>query len=142
MVEPPRDDDGFVKPHNDPDTIPDDALLLRSIPAEWLLSQDGVKIVSKAAFSASGSRRDRYRGMSVSVVDWLVQDGKPLSDALQPDHPAGAVLRAGDLRKLGLDVGPDPQDDNKYHAGVWGVKDSHRKKILKQMQRLIRREED
>ena len=138
MDRPPRDERGDVLPHDDPVTIPDDVELLRSLhPDHVRWSSDGSLIAKSGGFSGTNRNRDKYEGMSVSVIDWLKRDGRDPRDHLLPRHAAGAVLRTGDLRSLGLRVGPDPQDEDPYHAAVWDVKDRHRKKIRQRVIRMV-----
>jgi hypothetical protein len=36
-----------------------------------------------------------------------------------------------ELRAIGLQVGSDPRDINPFHAAVWGVKETVRKRLVK-----------
>jgi hypothetical protein len=144
MSDPPRDEDGHVVPHDDKVEIPDDALLVRYVTKTQLpLEDDGRRRLSTAVFSETSKAHDPYQGMSVDILDRLERDGiDPRERMKRNDNLVGAVLlRAGDLRALGLQVGPDPMrsnDPDPYHAQVWGVKKSGRKKIARlQLQWLV-----
>lgn len=127
---PPRDSEGRVKPHDDRD-IPNDAYVLRYIPPNWLTPDGhGGRRLSKGAFSPASISRDPYRSMSVDLLQPMLDDGLSPSGRKPADHEAVVRLKIGDLRNLGLKVGPDPgKNDDPYHAGVWGVERQHRKKI-------------
>jgi len=97
--------------------------------------------MSKGAFSASSRSRDPYEGMSVDLLTPLLRDG--LTDKGRFDeYPGAAKIRVGDLRLLGLQIGPDDRgEEDKYHANVWGVTDTLRKRILK-LARLTKKPDD
>lgn len=129
MPPPPRDKDGRVVPHDDQESIPNDALLVRNVH-EYQDNPDHGPRPSSGAFSGTSRERDPYEGMSVAVLDWLQADNIDPRSRLGPSHIGAVLLRAGDLRDLGLIIGPDPTDKkDPYHASVWGVKNKHRKKI-------------
>jgi hypothetical protein len=76
--------------------------------------------------------------MSVDMLDRLQNDNVDPCTRLRPDHEGAVLIRAGSLRVLGLKVGPDPMRSNDpYHAAVWGVKSSVRKKIKKRCCRWL-----
>ena len=139
MPDPPRDADGLVQPHDDHETIPDDARLVRYIHRLWIIfNSDGTKRLSSGAFSGSSKDRDRYEGMSVDMFEQLSRDGINPAERMPPDHVAAVLLWAGNLRALRFQVGPDPQhSDDLYHASVWGVKKQHRGKIQSSAEWLI-----
>ena len=131
MAAPTKDADGYVKPHDDPQAIPDNSYIVRRITRNWLRpASGGRRALSKGAFAPSSKGQDRYRGMSVDILDRLNDDGVDPASRLESDQEAAVIIRAGDLRRLGLEVGSDPTPRNdKYHASVWGIRDSHRKKV-------------
>ena len=131
MAAPTKDADGYVKPHDDPQAIPDDSYVVRRIHRNWLIpTSDNRRTLSKGAFAPSSKGHDRYRGMSVDILDRLNEVGVNPASRLQSDQQAAVIIRAGDLRRLGFQVGSDPTPRNDtYHATVWGVRDSHRKRI-------------
>ena len=131
MGTPPLDAAGCVVPHDDPD-IPDDAYVVRYVPSGDLRpSEEGGRRLSSAVFSASSKRRDSYQGMSVDILEALVDVGVQPKDRANPIHEAIVKLRVGALRDLGLLIGSDPGKNNDpFHAEVWGVKKSIRRRIL------------
>lgn len=140
MGDPPRDEDGIVTPHDDRTAIPDDALVVRYIHEQWLIpTPDGSRRLSKGAFSGSSKDKDQYEGMSVNMLSELKKHEVDPATRMPENHEGAVTLRAGDLRELGLEVGPDPGLRNDpYHAAVWGVKSSHRKKIKNLCKWLIK----
>lgn len=134
MSDPPRDEDGYVQPHDDYDLIPDDALLVRYVQQWNLTPQDDSELqLSKSAFAASSKDRDRYQGMSVDLLQRLERDAVNILTRMRPGYQGAVLLRAGCLRQLGLMVGSDPmQSADPYHCAVWGITEGLRKKIRKQ----------
>ena len=133
MGAPPRDSDGRVVPHDDTD-IPEDAYVLRNIVPDWLKSDSklpGRRRLSSAAFSPSSKARDPYQGMSVDLLQPMLDAGLPPTGGKGAKHEAVVRLRVGELRRIGLRIGPDPRDTNPFHAAVWGVKKGTKTKILK-----------
>jgi hypothetical protein len=123
MAAPPRDDEGRVKPHDDPD-IHGDAWVVRHIIPDWLHAHPelpGRRRLSRAAFSPSSKRRDPYQGMSVDLLQPILDAGLSPIDMREDKYEASVRLRVADLRSLGLRVGPEPIRANPYHASVWGV---------------------
>lgn len=142
MPNPPRDSDGYVIPHDDREKIPDESYVIRYIhQKQFNEGRSGRRTLSSGAFSGSSKARDRYQGMSVDMLDALNSDGiDPLKRLARiPLHEGAVLLKSGDLRNLGLAIGADPMNlQDIYHASVWGVQSSHRKKIKNIIQWLIR----
>lgn len=108
-VPPPRDEDGYVLPHDDHAAIPDDAFVVRYVHKDQLApSDDGRKLLSSGAFSETSKERDRYQSMSIDILNRLQRDKVDPCTRLPSDHEGAVLIRAGSLRKLGLKVGPDP----------------------------------
>lgn len=129
---PPKDNDGNVQPHDDYQTLPNDAWVVRKVQRRWIVSSDNGPRLSKGCFSGTSKDRDPYEGMSVEMLDRLLADELSARDRLDPDHVGAVALRVGDLRALGLKVGPDPgKAGDPYHANVWGVTKKIRKAILR-----------
>ena len=132
MGAPPRDSDGRVVPHDDPD-IAENAYVLRNIVPEWLTAHPTLpaqRRLSSAAFSPSSKPRDPYQGMSVDLLQPMLDAGLPATGGKGAKHEAVVRLRVGELRRLGLQVGQDPRDANPFHAAVWGIKKGMKSKIL------------
>lgn len=140
MTTPPKDANGYVVPHDDRAVIPDDSYVIRRIHRSWLKPvSGGYRTLSKGAFSGSSIEYDRYQGMSVDILDRLNEDGVDPASRLAPNQEAAVIIRAGDLRRLGLKIAPDlTRDNDKYHASVWDVRSSHRKKIKALSEWLIK----
>ena len=133
MGAPPRDSNNRVVPHDDAD-IPDDACVLRMIVSQWLKEHPsliGRRRLSSGAFSPSSKERDPYQGMSVDLLQPLLDAGLSPADRKGQKYEAIVKFRVRDLRELGLHVGPDPLDTNPFHAGVWGCKSGTRTKLMK-----------
>jgi hypothetical protein len=133
MGAPPLDAEGRVVPHDDAD-IPGDAYVLRYIVPDWLKphhSLPGRRRLSSAAFSPSSKRYDPYQGMSVDLLQPMVDAGLSPTDRKGDKYEAIVQLRVRDLRSIGLQVGPDPLPSNPFHAAVWGVKEATRNRVIK-----------
>jgi hypothetical protein len=79
----------------------------------------------------SSKRYDPYQGMSVDLLQPMIDAGLPPTGRKGEKHEAVVRLRVQDLRDVGLQVGPDPSDSNPFHAGVWGVKEGASKQLMK-----------
>jgi hypothetical protein len=127
-ADPLRDQQGKISPH-DHDEISDDSFVIRHIVPPHDLHPDhaaGLVRVSSGAYSESSDG-----GMSVDIESWMIADGL---DSLH--YVAGAEgatrLRVGDLRRLGMQVGWDPDSGHRHHGCVWGIKGSSaRKKVAR-----------
>ena len=140
MADPPRDGDGLVEPHDDFEAIPNDSFVIRYIQRLQLIAnEEGDYRLSSGAFSPTNASRDPYRGMSVEMLSRLIADGVDPKTRLPNNHVGAVLLKAGDLRDLGCQVGPDPMPTNhRYHASVWGMSRSHPKKLRDMCEWLIR----
>lgn len=133
MADPPRDSNGLVTPHDDPDIGEDDELFRYIDPKNHLVEckNTGSKRLSSGAFSES--RKDApYRGMSVDIEQKMIEDAVDPKDRL-PDSSWGIVrLNAGEMRSFKFKVGSDPIDpQNPQHGEVWGIGKGMRKKKVK-----------
>ena len=119
MAQPPRDENGIVAPHNDPDILDDDGLIRYIHPRQVIEDKHrGCKRVSSGAFSPSSTPP---HGMSVDLERPLVE-AESDNLARLPDSDHGAVrLRAGDMRELNHRVGSNPVPNNPYHGEVWDI---------------------
>lgn len=127
MALPPRDRDGNVTPHDDPDILDEDGVF-RYIPDHQIIWDDneGKYRLSSGAFSVSGSS---YPGMSIDIEKLLQRDG--IDPETRLNDPDWGIVRliVEDLRELQGQVGSDPLDDNPYHGEVWHL-NNKRKKLL------------
>ncbi|MSP00674.1 MAG: hypothetical protein EXR07_06440 [Acetobacteraceae bacterium] len=118
------DDDGKIKPHDHPDILNDHHVIRWITPGN--IHPDDRRLIS-GAFSES-----RDGGMSVEIEEWLQAAGFDRLKNL-PDPSYGAVrLNVGALRKLGFQVGWDPDQGHPQHGAVWGIGNgsTRRRKIL------------
>lgn len=139
MAPTPRDSDGNVTPHDDPDEIPDESFVIRYIRRDQIVeAEDGTFRPSSASFSGSARERDKYCSMSVEIYDKIVADSVKIEDRFSENHAAAVKIRVRFLRDLGLRVGPDPLETNPYHGGVWGVKRRHRNKIVEGSEWIVK----
>lgn len=129
----PRDAQGNVVPHNDPEILDNDRLIRLVNPTHhvvWDANQQ-VHRISSALFNPSSSNA----GVSVEIEPLLVADG--ISIATRVPSGWGAVsLNAGDARVINLDVGKHPLSGNQpgapnpYHGEIWGVRSRASKRHL------------
>ncbi len=141
---PPRDNEGRVQPHDDLD-IPPDAFVLRYIGREWLKPHPDLpdrRRLSSGAFSPSSKRLDPYQGMSVDLLQPMLDAGISPTDRKGDKYEAIVKLRVADLRQLSLLVGPDPRPSNPFHAAVWGIKKDTAKKNLRKLSEWVDKPED
>jgi ribosomal protein L21E len=136
-LQPQRNDQGAVIPHND-DALSNESLLIRHINPDYHVVPDeniGGRRIGSNAFSATNG--DPHNGMSVNLEQLINERGlEPKS--LVPENFGAVSLNVGDVRDLDVDpklqVGSDPEPHNRYHGQVWGVKGSVRRKL----HRLVR----
>ncbi|MHB8900102.1 MAG: hypothetical protein ACYC6Y_15240 [Thermoguttaceae bacterium] len=104
---------------NGTEPIADDELLFRRVPLIWY---DQIKGVSPQAFQP---RKDDRTGISVSRRKYT-----PPNEAAR-GRPGNsyylAVLRAGDLRQIGVQIEPRPLSGNPGHAEVVSMNAGNRK---------------
>jgi hypothetical protein len=128
MATPPRDPQGNVIPHDDPDILQDDGLLRYIDPQNHMVWDENIQKyrVSSGAFCESYGG-----GMSVDLERPMNEAGLP-SDHRKPATDWGiAQLKTGMMRSKGLQVGSDPLNGNAFHGAVWGI--GNRKKLRKQI---------
>lgn len=119
MGNPPRDPDGEVIPYDDPAIEDGDGLVRYIHPTLFIYNENlGRRILTSGAFKSS---KGPIGGMSVDLERQMNEAGlDSLARLRHPDH--GAVrLIAGDVRKLGHQVGASPTPDNPFHGEVWVV---------------------
>mgnify|MGYP000505932464 CR=1 FL=1 len=138
MAQPPRNSEGIVLPHDDPDIAADDDLFRYIDPIYHLVDCEmtGGKRLSSAALSES-NRDAPFGGMSVDIAPLMVRDEVEPEGRI-PNESWGIIrLRTGDMRGHSFQVGSDPikddpkLDDNPQHGEVWGISKGMRKKAVK-----------
>lgn len=119
MAQPPRDENGVVVSHDDPDILDDDGLIRYIHPSQVIKDKHrGCKRLSSGAFSPSSTPP---HGMSVDLERPMVE-AESDNLAKLPDTDYGAVrLIAGDMRELNHKVGSNPMPNNPYHGEVWDI---------------------
>ena len=66
--------------------------------------------------------------MSVDIEEWMAADGlDPLHYVTDPTHGAVRIM-VGELRKLGFQVGWDPDNSHLHHGAVWGIGNGSKRK--------------
>jgi hypothetical protein len=125
---PLRDQNGKIVPHDHPEILDDDYVLRHIVPPHDLHPDPEKKItrVSSGAYSESSDG-----GMSVDLIRWMADVGMDELDFLRDEAEGATKIRVGDLRAMGLKVGWDPDGGHPHHGAVWGVKQTHRRKIAK-----------
>ena len=83
--------------------------------------------MSSAAFSPSSKRYDPYQGMSVDLLQPMVDAGLSPTDRKGDKYEAIVQLRVRDLRSIGLQVGPDPLPSDRFSRSRLGSKGSNEK---------------
>lgn len=103
MAAPPKDAYGYVEPHDDPQTIPDDSHVIRYIHTSQLVTYpDGTRLPSSGAFSKSNKSKDRYEGMSVDMYEAMIAKGADPETRMPPNHEGAVLIQVAKLRELGL----------------------------------------
>ena len=117
---PPRDQDGNVLPHDDPDIADQDGLLRYIDPENHLVWDDNTQSyrVSSGALSESSEPNG---GMSVDLERLMLAAGLTSEHRLPGPRWGIARIFTGAARGLGLRVGSDPLPDNPHHGAVWGI---------------------
>jgi hypothetical protein len=122
-ADPPRDQQGKIIPHDHAEILDGHHLIRHTTPHDLYQNQVTQEMqIGSGAYSESSEG-----GMSVDIEEWMTSDGlDPLHYVTNPDH--GAVrISVGELRKLGFQVGWDP-DSHPYHAEVWGIGNGSKKR--------------
>jgi hypothetical protein len=123
---PPRDREGKIVPHDHSEILKEHHVIRHTVPQD-LCPDSGKKRLSSGAFSESSGG-----GMSVYIEEWMRVDGlDPLHYITDQTH--GAVrINVGELRRLGFQVGWDPDEGNPrphpHHGAVWGIGNGSRRK--------------
>ena len=122
--DPLRDKQGKIAPHDHLE-IGDDCYVVRHIIPPHDLHEGRVSSGAYSESTVAGARC----GMSVDIECWMAADGlSSLHYVADPSHGA-TRLRVGDLRKLGMKVGWDPDNGHRHHGAVWEITTSFRKKM-------------
>jgi len=131
MPKPPqRDQHGKIIPHDHDEILDHHHVIRHTTPNDC---PDGY--LTSGAFSES-----KDGGMSVDIEEWMTTDGlEPLHYVTDLTH--GAVrLKVGDLRKLGFQVGWDPDDAHPHHGAVWGIRNgSSRRRWIRDIATTLKR---
>ena len=130
MACPNRDAAGHTIPYDDPEIESGDYLIRYAQPHDFAPCSNNERRLSKGLFSPSSKNRDPYQSMSADLLRLMLADGLSANGRMRECHIGVVKLKVGLLRELGLKVGRDPMPDNPYHVGVWGIKNTLRKKLL------------
>jgi hypothetical protein len=126
---PLRDQDGKILPHDHPEILDDDYVIRHIVPLSDL-HNDIVRKVTRVASGAYSESSDG--GMSVDIQRWMFAAGLDDFHYLADETEGATLLRVGDLRAMGMQVGWDPDGGHAHHAAVWGITNSsQRRKIAK-----------
>jgi hypothetical protein len=125
---PLRDANGKIVPHDHDEILDDDHVLRHIVPPHDLHPDraTGVTRVSSGAYSESSDG-----GMSVDILRWMLEAQLDELHYLADDTVGATKIRVKDLREMGLKVGWDPDGGHPHHGAVWGIKQTHRRKIAK-----------
>lgn len=129
LTSPPRDEHGVIA-HDHEEIFADD-LVIRRVTAHWIVEDPkvpGGKRLSSMAFEKSSGPRG---GMSVDLKRQMEEVGIDAKAwVTSPPWTCSVMLRVGDIRAEGFQVGFDPLVDNPYHGEVWGQFTKGKKKKL------------
>lgn len=128
-LQPLRDANGNVTPHDHPDILPEHGII-RRISEHYLVLDEkqsaGRRRISSMAFKASSEPNG---GMSVDLQHEIENDGRDPKEFVTTPYWIGSVrFEAHQLREqeFGFKIGADPIDSkpgvaaNPYHGQVWG----------------------
>lgn len=86
---------------------------------------DGRQRVSTAALDPSSKERDQYRGLSIDIESFIVEDGlDPLAFVSTPQFTGAIAFTVNAFRSRSFLVGYDPRAENPYHGAVWEAENS------------------
>jgi hypothetical protein len=123
-TDPPRDQQGAILPHDHPEIRDDQHVIRHTTPQDVFQDLE----VNKRRLASGAFSESTGGGMSVDIEEWMFADElDPLYYVTDPAH--GAVrLNGGELRKLGFQVGWDPDDNHRHHGAVWGIGNGSKRK--------------
>jgi hypothetical protein len=120
---PPRDEQGKIQPHDHAEILDDHHVIRFITPRDLFEEEDGRRRVASGAYSESSEG-----GMSVCIEEWMAAaDLRPLHYLPHPSYGARRLL-VGELRRLGFQVGWDPDGGHPHHGAVWGIGNGSKKK--------------
>lgn len=125
-AEPRRDALGKIIPHDHPEILDSFHVVRHTDPHDLCDNGQGGKRLASGAYSES-----RDGGMSVDIEEWMTADGLPQLHYVTDSSQGATRLNVGELRKLGLQVGWDPDGGHSHHGAVWGIGSKDRKRIAK-----------
>lgn len=107
-------------PFDDDEIENDDQIIRRINPDHHIVfdSNRNCYRVSSKAFSPSSGENG---GMSVDLPKLITEAGISVEEFITtPTFTASVIFKAEVVREVGLLVGKTPQENNPYHADVWG----------------------
>ena len=119
-LKPPRDENGVVIPHDDPDILPEHGII-RRVSAELLVNDEklGGRRISTFAFNPSSGVNG---GLSVDLQNEIEKAGLDARAYVTTPQWVGSVrIEARLLHDEGFIIGSDPIESNPYHGEVWGL---------------------
>lgn len=137
-LQPERNENGDVIPHDHAGILQEHGII-RRISEQLIVYDDksgGRRIASSLAFKASSGS---YGGMSVDLQHQIEEAGLDAVRYVTTPRWIGSVhFQAGQLRLIGLMIGPDPIEEkegivpNPYHGQVWGGFTRQQQKSLRE----------
>jgi hypothetical protein len=120
-LQPPRDANGNVVPHDHPEILNEHGVI-RRVSEEHIVDDEKCptgRRISTMLFRASSGPNG---GMSVDLQNEIEKDGHNATLYVTTPRFFGSVrLQACEYRGLGFLVGADPNPTNEYHGEVWGT---------------------
>jgi hypothetical protein len=123
-TDPPRDQQGAIIPHDHPEIRDDQHVIRHTTPHDLCDDEETKKRrLASGAFSESTGG-----GMSVDIEEWMCAAGLASLHYVTVVGHGAVRLNVGELRKLGFQVGWDPDNNHRYHGAVWGIGNGSKRK--------------
>ena len=113
---PPRDQNGKIVPHNHREILDSHHVVRHILPQDLYSEPSGKVRVQSGAYSESSDG-----GMSVDIIEWMVEDGLSELHYLTDPSQGAVKLSVASLRREGFLVGWDPDGGHPHHGAVWGI---------------------
>jgi hypothetical protein len=135
MRAPPlRDAQGKVIPHDHAEILDEHHVIRHTDPHDTCDDGAGGRRLTSGAYTESSDG-----GMSVDIEEWMVADGLSSLHYVTDPTQGAARINVGELRKLGLKVGWDPDGGHNHHGAVWGLSGSKKRRQVAKLAATLRK---